>query len=85
MRYEFHTEWAPLLHRFIRNPPPDKDDRNKEYRRLNEIVYKKVFEQGDAIEPEGPDKEEIRATRKQLYNEAQSVLKELDKFKPHTD
>lgn len=52
---------------------------------MNEIVYKKVFEQGDAIEPEGPDKEEIRATRKQLYNEAQSVLKELDKFKPHTD
>lgn len=85
MRYEFHTEWAPLLHRFIRSPPPDKDDRDKEYRRLNEIVYKKVFEQGDAIEPEGSDKEEIRATRKQLYNEAQSVLNQLDKFKPHTD
>lgn len=85
MRYEFHTEYAPLLHRFIRHPPADKDERAKEYRRLNEIVYKKVFEQGDAIEPEGSDKEEIRATRKQLYNEAQSVLKELDRYKPHTD
>lgn len=82
MRYEFHTEWAPLLHKFIRAPPPDKEDRDKEYRRLNEIVYKKVFEQGDAIEPEGSDKEETRATRKQMYNEAQSVLNQLDKFKP---
>lgn len=85
MRYQFHTEWAPLLHKFIRHPPSEKDDRDKEYRRLNEIVYKKVFEQGDAIEPEGSEKEEIRATRKQLYNEAQSVLKELDKFKPHKE
>lgn len=85
MRYQFHTEYAPLLHRFIRSPPPDKEDRDKEYRRLNEIVYKMVFEKGDAIEPEGADKEEIRATRKQMYAEAQTVLKELDKFKPHTD
>lgn len=85
MRYEFHTEWAPLLQKFIRNPPADKDDRDKEYRRLNEIVYKKVFEQGDLLEPDGPDKEEIRATRKQLYNEAQVILKDLDKFKPRTD
>ena len=85
MRYEFHTEYAPLLHRYIRSPPPDKEDRDKEYRRLNEIVYKKVFESGDAIEPEGSDKEEIRATRKHLYHEAQGILKELDRFKPRTD
>lgn len=85
MRYQFHTEYAPLLNRFIRNPPTEKEDRDKEYRKLNEIVYKMVFEKGDAIEPEGSDKEEIRATRKQLYREAQSVLKDLDKFKPHTD
>lgn len=44
-----------------------------------------VFEKGDAIEPEGADKEEIRSTRKLLYREAQDVLKDLDKFKPHTD
>lgn len=85
MRYQFHTEYAPLLNKFIRNPPPDKDDRDKEYRRLNEVVYKMVFEKGDAIEPEGADKEEIRSTRKQLYRDAQAVLKDLDKYKPHTD
>lgn len=41
-----------------------------------------MFEVGDAIEPDGRDKEEIRATRKKLYAEAQDVLKDLDKFKP---
>ncbi|KAK5951778.1 hypothetical protein OHC33_007070 [Knufia fluminis] len=82
MRYEFHTEWAPVIQRFIRSPPADKDERIKEYRRLSEIAYKKVFEPGDAIEPEGPEKDEIKKTRKQLYNEAQEILKELDRYKP---
>ena len=82
MRYEFSNEWAPLIRKFIRSPPSDRDERTKEYRRLNEIAYKRVFEPGDAIEPEGPDKDEIKRTRKQLYNEAQEVLRELDRFKP---
>ena len=82
MRYEFHNEWAPAIQRFIRAPPSDKDERVKEYRRLSEIAYKKVFEPGDAIEPDGPDKDEIRTTRKTLYKEAQQILNELDKFKP---
>jgi len=82
MRYEFDKEWAPLIRQFIRSPPSDRDERTKEYRRLNEIAYKRVFEPGDAIEPEGPDKDEIKRTRKKLYNEAQEVLRELDQFKP---
>lgn len=49
---------------------------------MSEIAYKRVFEPGDAIEPDGQDKEEIRATRKKLYGEAQSILKDLDRFKP---
>lgn len=81
-RYEFHTQWVPLIDQFLRSPPSDREDRDKEYRRLNEIAYKRVFEVGDAIEPDGKDKEEIRATRKKLYAEAQDVLKDLDKFKP---
>jgi len=71
-----------VIERFIKNPPSDKDERIKEYRKLNEIAYKKVFEPGDLIEPDGPQKEDIRAARKQLYAEAQRILKELDKFKP---
>ncbi|KAK5080827.1 hypothetical protein LTR70_000469 [Exophiala xenobiotica] len=82
MRYEFHTDLAPLIQRFLRAPPSDKDERVKEYRRLSEIAFKRVFEPGDAIEPDGPDKDEIRLTRKTLYKEAQQILNELDRFKP---
>lgn len=82
LRYEFHTQWVPKIDQFLRSPPSDRDERDKEYRRLGEIAYKRVFEAGDMIEPDGKDKEEIRATRKKLYNEAQGILKELDKYKP---
>lgn len=82
MRYKFHTKWVPIIQNFIKSPPPDRDDRDKEYRRLSEITYKEVFADGDAIEPDGPDKEEIRATRKKLYAEANSTLKDLDRYKP---
>jgi len=82
LRYEFHTEWIPKLEAFIRSPPTDRESRDKEYRRLNEIVYRRVFDAGDAIEPEGPDKDEMRTLRKTLYAEAHDITKDLDKFKP---
>lgn len=80
--YEYHTQWEPMIAEFIRNPPQDKDERTKEYRKLGEIAYKKVFDAGDAIELDGPQKEDIRATRKQLYAEVHADLKDLDRFKP---
>lgn len=82
LRYEFHSQWVPLIENFLRSPPSDRDERDKEYRRLNEIAYKKVFEPGDLMQPEGADKVETKATRKKLYNEATGILKDLDKYKP---
>lgn len=71
-----------MIQNFMRSPPSDRDDRDKEYRRLSEITFKEVFGDGDAIEADGPDKEEIKATRRKLYAEANSILKDLDKYKP---
>lgn len=83
IRYEFYSEWDPKIEDFMRSPPQDSDERVKEYRRLSEIVYKRVFDAGDAIEPgDGPDKEEIRSTRKKLFNDVHVILKDLDRFKP---
>lgn len=82
IQYEFYSEWFPKIQEFMRSPPKDSDERGKEYRKLSEIVYKRVFEQGDLIEPEGADKEEIRATRKKLFADVHVILKDLDRFKP---
>lgn len=84
LRYEFHTNIVPKIEDFIRSPPADKEDRGREYLRLNEIVSQKVFDKGDAIEVEGPDKDEMRALRKTLYAEANEIQKDLDRLKPRS-
>lgn len=86
LRYEFHTTWVPKIEDFLRSPPPDKEDRDREYLRLNELVSQKVFDRGDAIEAEGSEKEkdEMRALRRTLYAEANEIQKHLDKLKPRT-
>lgn len=80
--YEFHTQWLPLIQKFVRVPPADQDDRDKEFRRLNDILDKKVFGVGDMVEAEGSDRDEIKRTRKQLYEEVHAISKELEKYKP---
>ena len=85
MRYEWHDQWQPMIVAFLRAPPSDRDDRDKEYRRLKEIAHQKVYGPGDSIEAEGPDRQEIKDTRKKLYAEVQDVLNDLDRFKPRGD
>lgn len=73
---EFRTKWLPLCAQYTKSPPTDAKKREDEHRRLSESVLQQTLLKLDGVETAGdPD---VRATRKQLVQEVQTVLKELD-------
>ena len=80
LRHEFHTGLGSQIQNFIQAPPTDKDERNKKFRRLHDMVSQKVFEPGDAIKPEGWNKEEVERVKRCLYREAEQASQQLYRF-----
>lgn len=76
---EFRTKWQPLFREFIKNTPADAKKRDDEHRRLSESVMQHVILKTDGVETEGIP--EIRQRRKDLVQEVQAALKEIDKAK----
>ena len=84
MSHDFHVQLRPMIEDFLRSPPPSRDDRDRQYRRLNEMAYQTVYESGDSIiiNDDDPYRDRVRSKRKTLYDEAQEILNQLDRFKP---
>lgn len=76
---EFRSKWQPLFRDFIKNTPKDAKKRDDEHRRLSESVMQHVILKTDGVETEGIP--EIRQRRKDLVQEVQAALKEIDKAK----
>lgn len=76
---EFRSKWQPLFKEFIKNTPTDAKKREDEHRRLSESVMQHVIIKTDGVETEGIP--EIRQRRKDLVQEVQAALKEIDKAK----
>jgi hypothetical protein len=72
----FHTQWLTKCMQFIMNPPSDLKTRGLEYAKLSESVMAQIVLKADNLEMEGDA--DARASRKQLLNEANEVLKRLD-------
>jgi hypothetical protein len=73
---KFHTEFVPLCIQYMQNPPPEKKERDFEYKKLSETILTQILMKLDGIETEGdPD---ARARRKELVKEVQGMLNKLD-------
>ena len=72
----FNTQWLPPATRFLMNPPSDPDVRQKEFMKLSESIMAQVILKADNIEIEG--NADARNVRKNMVNEANRVLKNLD-------
>lgn len=77
---DFRTRLRPRMEGFLHSPPDDEDTRAKGCLRFSEEVYNTVFEVGDRIAATGSDQGEmVRSTRRQLYEQAHAVLRQLDR------
>ena len=72
----FHVQYLPPATRFLISPPSDPEVRQKEFLRLSESIMAQVVLKADSIETECNI--DARNVRKNLVNEANKVLKELD-------
>jgi hypothetical protein len=73
---ELNTKWLPLCKEYIANPPADPKKREEEHRRLSESLLQQILLKLDGVEPEGIV--EVRARRKELVKDTQTILKTLD-------
>ncbi|KAL8849241.1 MAG: hypothetical protein Q9221_005771 [Calogaya cf. arnoldii] len=73
----FHTEFVPQCISFTSHPPSDLKARDFEYKKLSETILAQIILKLDAVETEGD--EGLRAKRKELVRETQSMLGTLDK------
>lgn len=72
-----HNDFAPRCIQFIDSPPADANARNATYRSLGEGLLSNVVEKLDEVET-GRD-ENLRHRRRQLIQETQEWLRELDR------
>lgn len=73
----FHTIFLPKCKHYMSHPPNDTKARNMEYKKLSETILGEILLKLDAVETDGDDR--LRAKRKELVNETQAVLSELDR------
>jgi len=73
----FESTLLPQVRTFISHPPPDKKEKDFEYKKLSEMVLAQVLLKLDAVETEGDG--ELRARRKALVKKAQDWLGEMDR------
>ncbi|KAL8855454.1 MAG: hypothetical protein Q9178_007904 [Gyalolechia marmorata] len=72
----FHTEFVPQCISFTTHPPSDPKARDFEYKKLSETILAQIILKLDAVETDGD--EGLRAKRKELVRETQSMLSTLD-------
>jgi BAG domain/Ubiquitin family len=75
----FHTQFLPPATKFLLSPPSDPDQRHKEHLKLSESIMAQIVLKADDIQTEG--NVDARNTRKNLVNEANRVLRDLDGVK----
>ncbi|KAM5356626.1 hypothetical protein ACJ41O_003272 [Fusarium nematophilum] len=73
---EFHIKWLPLCTDFIEAPPSDPKKREEEHRKLSETVMQQIILKLDNVDSDG--KPDVRARRKELVQQVQKTLKDLD-------
>ncbi|KAJ2904413.1 BAG family molecular chaperone regulator 1B [Zalerion maritima] len=75
----FETEIRPKCDDFVRNPPADRQQREKEHKILEETTMQHVLLKLDEVQTEGD--EEVKTTRRQLVKHVQEILKMIDGHK----
>lgn len=73
---EFQIKWRPLCTDYIEAPPSDPKKREEEHRKVSESIMQHIMLKLDCIDSEGIA--EVRARRKELVQQVQRILKELD-------
>lgn len=76
---EFDTKWVPLCRAYIKAPPSDAKKREEGYMRLSESLMQHIILKLDGVATEGIDA--VRARRKELVDQVQKILRELDAAK----
>lgn len=76
LQSKFRTHWLPQCTKFIMSPPSDESVRQKEFLVLSESVMAQIVLKADDIDVEGNN--DARNVRRNMVQEAQQVLKELD-------
>ena len=72
----FYNTWLPLCERFIRHPPSDPRDRDKECKRLTESILAQITLKLDDVDTNGIN--EARTIRKGLVESALEVMRRCD-------
>lgn len=77
LSHTFYSELVPKCKHFLAHPPSDAKSRDMEYKRLSETILAQIILKLDAVETEGD--EGLRARRRELVKETQSMLSDLDR------
>ena len=72
----FYNTWLPLCERYIRHPPSDPRDRDKECKRLTESILSQITLKLDDVDTNGIN--EARIIRKGLVESALEVMRRCD-------
>ncbi|OAA56548.1 bag domain containing protein [Niveomyces insectorum RCEF 264] len=72
----FHTKLQPLCDKFVAQTPTDAKKRGDDHRRISETVMQQVILKLDEVDTGGDDA--VRSRRKELVNQVQDALKEMD-------